>query len=181
MPSKAASQVLKLVLSWAKCCGGRKNFGRQAEVYAEVLRQDPDFPMCHTKVSYVLYRLGASEDALYEAKTALAQNPDDAEAHKNAGLALGDEQKLMMRPRRSTGRRCELNLTTQACTTISALLSYNMHDYDTRLWSTRKRSDLIPMTRTLTPIWGTRTLQSGIWRRRSLSSARPRGLTLTIR
>src|ERR1700720_3448500 len=67
----------------------KEEFRQAAEVYAEVLRQDPDFPEVHTKVSYVLYRLGASEDALHEAKTALAQNPDDAEAHKNAGLALG--------------------------------------------------------------------------------------------
>ena len=158
----------------------KEEFRQAAEVYAEVLRQDPDFPDVHTKVSCVLYRLGASEDALHEAKTALAQNPDDAEAHKNAGLALGDQQKFDAAASEYRGR-CELSLTTQACTTISASSLTTCTTTTTRLWSTRKRSDLIPMTRTLTPIWGTRTLQSGRWRRRSLSSARPRGLTLTIR
>jgi tetratricopeptide (TPR) repeat protein len=72
----------------------KEEFQRAAQVYAEVLHQAPDFPQVHTKVSYVLYRLADPEDALHEAKLALAQNPDDAEAHKNAGLALGDEQKF---------------------------------------------------------------------------------------
>jgi TolA-binding protein len=38
----------------------KKEFRQAAEVYAEVIHQDPDFPEVHTKVSYVLYRLGAS-------------------------------------------------------------------------------------------------------------------------
>lgn len=64
-----------------------------AAVYAEVLREDADFPEVHTKLSYVLYRVGDSDEALHEAKTALTQNPEDAEAHKNAGLALYAAQK----------------------------------------------------------------------------------------
>ena len=59
-----------------------------AAVYAEVLRQNPDFPEAHTKLSFVLYCSGDGEDALREAKAALLLAPRNAEAHKNAGLAL---------------------------------------------------------------------------------------------
>ena len=150
----------------------KEEFRQAAEVYAEVLRQDPDFPEVHTKVSYVLYRLGASEDALHEAKTALAQNPDDAEAHKNAGLALGDEQKFdAAAPEYREALRINpdyasvhynLGLFFTTCTTMT-----------TQSRSTRSRSLSIPTTRTLTPIWGIPTLPSGTWLRRSLNSARP--------
>ena len=69
-------------------------FQQAASVYAEVLREDPNFPEVHTKVSFVLYKLADPEDGLSEAKAAIALNPDDAEAHKNAGLALDSEQKF---------------------------------------------------------------------------------------
>ena len=72
----------------------QNEFAQAAAVYAEVHRQNPEFPELHTKVSYILYRLGDSENALSEAKAALALNADNAEAHKNAGLALQDEQKF---------------------------------------------------------------------------------------
>jgi tetratricopeptide (TPR) repeat protein len=66
----------------------QENWLQAAEVYAEVLRQDPDFPEAHTKLSYVLYRSGNGEEAFREAKTALLRTPENAEAFKNAGLAL---------------------------------------------------------------------------------------------
>jgi tetratricopeptide (TPR) repeat protein len=59
-----------------------------AAVYAEVLREAPDFPEAHTKLSYVIYRLGDADEALRQAKIALSRAPQNAEAHKNAGLAL---------------------------------------------------------------------------------------------
>ena len=62
-------------------------------MYGEVLRQDPSFPEAHTKLSYILYRLG-DEDALSEAKAALAATPDNPEAHKNAGLAMAAMRKF---------------------------------------------------------------------------------------
>ena len=121
----------------------KEEFRQAAQVYAEVLHQDPDFPQVHTKVSYVLYRLGDPEDALHEAKTALAQNPDDAEAHKNAGLALGDEQKfdaaaseyreaLRIRPDYAS---VHYNL---------GLLFYNMHDYENSIVEYKKSITLDP-------------------------------------
>jgi len=66
----------------------QENWGKAAAIYAEVLRQDPDFPEAHTKLSYVLYRDGNGEEALREAKTALSRTPQNAEAFKNAGLAF---------------------------------------------------------------------------------------------
>jgi tetratricopeptide (TPR) repeat protein len=72
----------------------QKEWYRAAAIYAEVLREAPDFPGAHTKLSFTLYRLGDLDGALTQAKTALAQNPDDAEAHKNAALALEGAQKF---------------------------------------------------------------------------------------
>jgi tetratricopeptide (TPR) repeat protein len=63
-------------------------------VYEEVLRRAPGFIQARTKWSYVLYRRGDQEDALQQAKIVLAQDPEDAEAHKNAGLALQVLQKF---------------------------------------------------------------------------------------
>jgi tetratricopeptide (TPR) repeat protein len=72
----------------------QSDFPQAAAVYAEVLREDATFPEVHTKASFILGKLGDSEDALSEANAALALNPEDAEAHKNAALALDNEQKF---------------------------------------------------------------------------------------
>jgi tetratricopeptide (TPR) repeat protein len=72
----------------------KEQWSRAAEIYTEVLRVDPEFPGAHTKLGFVLCRLGDSDGALHEARTALTQNPEDAEAHKIAGLALDNEQKF---------------------------------------------------------------------------------------
>jgi tetratricopeptide (TPR) repeat protein len=63
-------------------------------VYTEVLNQEPDFPEAQTKLSFVLYRAGHEEEALRSAKAALRVTPNNAEAHKNAGLALEAVQKF---------------------------------------------------------------------------------------
>ncbi len=72
----------------------QENWAQSAAVYTEVLRKDPDFPDAHTKLSYLYYRLGDSDLAIHEAKAGLEQNPQDAEAHKNAGLALDIARKF---------------------------------------------------------------------------------------
>ncbi len=121
----------------------KEEFQRAAQVYAEVLRQDPDFPQVHTKVSYVLYRLGDPEDALHEAKTALSQNPDDAEAHKNAGLALGDEQKF---DAAASEYKEALRLQPDYASVHYnlGLLFFNMHDYDNSIAEYKKSIALDP-------------------------------------
>jgi tetratricopeptide (TPR) repeat protein len=63
-------------------------------VYEEVLRRAPGFLEARTKWTLVLYRGGDAVDALQQAKIVLAQDPEDAEAHKNAGLALQVLQKF---------------------------------------------------------------------------------------
>ena len=65
----------------------REQWVMAVSVYKEVLEKDPGYPEVHTKLSYLLYRLGDSEGSLREAKAALALTPNNAEAHKNAGLA----------------------------------------------------------------------------------------------
>lgn len=72
----------------------REEFSTALSVYEEILTAQPDFPEVHVKASYLLYRVGDTNDALNEAKAALQDNPDDAEAHKNMGLALDEEQKF---------------------------------------------------------------------------------------
>jgi tetratricopeptide (TPR) repeat protein len=65
-----------------------------ASVYQQVLKQNPGFPEAHTKLSYVMYRLGDPEEGLREAKTALTRTSENAEAHKNAGLLLQTMRKF---------------------------------------------------------------------------------------
>jgi tetratricopeptide (TPR) repeat protein len=58
------------------------------QIYSEIAHRDPDFPQVHTRLSLTFYDSGDSEEALKEAKSALARNPGDPAAHLNAGLAL---------------------------------------------------------------------------------------------
>jgi len=71
-------------------------------IYEKILQDNPDFPEVHTKLSYLLYRLGDFEEGLRETKAALARTPDNAEAHKNAGLLLQDMRNSMPAPPNST-------------------------------------------------------------------------------
>lgn len=59
-------------------------------VLEEMLRRYPEFPEVHTKLSFVFYALGDAADGFSEAKAALLGAPDNAEAHKNAGLNLNE-------------------------------------------------------------------------------------------
>lgn len=73
----------------------KEDWQRAAAVYRAVLDQAPGFPEAHTKLSYILYRIGDDDEAaLLEAKAALAITPENAEAHKNAGLALAGRKKF---------------------------------------------------------------------------------------
>lgn len=73
----------------------REQDWERAEVmYDAVLNENPNFPEAHTKLSYVLYREGNALEALREARAALVITPENAEAHKNAGLALADMKKF---------------------------------------------------------------------------------------
>src|SRR5260370_35832447 len=65
-----------------------------ASVYQQVLKQDPDFPEVHTKLSYLMYHLGDPDEALRQAKTALALTPQNAEAHYHCGVALDALRKF---------------------------------------------------------------------------------------
>jgi tetratricopeptide (TPR) repeat protein len=72
----------------------QRRFAEAAELYSEILGQDPNFPQVHTRLSAAYYNGGDIEDALREAKAAIAENPNDPAAHLNAGLALGDMHKF---------------------------------------------------------------------------------------
>ena len=72
----------------------QEQWGRSVAVYAEILKEDPNYPEAQTKLSFVLYRAGEAEESLRAAKAALAITPANAEAHKNAGLALEAMRKF---------------------------------------------------------------------------------------
>lgn len=72
----------------------QEEWAAAVEVYEEVLKQEPEFPEARTKLSYVLYRAGDQEESLRQAKAAIAETPDNAEAYKNAGVALEEMRKF---------------------------------------------------------------------------------------
>jgi len=63
-----------------------------AQVYLQILSDDPEFPEVHTKLSLVYARGGEPDEALRQAKVALAENPGDPSAHMSEGLALQNLQ-----------------------------------------------------------------------------------------
>jgi tetratricopeptide (TPR) repeat protein len=58
------------------------------EIYYEILERDPNFPQVHTRLSFVNYNIGNSDEALRQARAAIECNPEDPSAHLNAGLSL---------------------------------------------------------------------------------------------
>ena len=64
----------------------QENWTAAAQLYAQLARSNPDFPELHTKLSYLMYRMGESEEGLREARVALEATPENAEAFKNQGL-----------------------------------------------------------------------------------------------
>jgi tetratricopeptide (TPR) repeat protein len=67
---------------------GQEEWLAAEALLVEVKSRSPDFPGIDTKLSFILYRIGDYERALSEARIALSANLNDAEAHKNEGLAL---------------------------------------------------------------------------------------------
>jgi tetratricopeptide (TPR) repeat protein len=121
----------------------QEQWSEAAQVYSEVLRVDPGFPAAHTKLSYIFYRLGDSERALREAKTALAQNSEDAEAHKNAGLALDNAQRFDDAVSEyKDALRIKPDYT--AVHFDLGLLFYHMHNYDSAIAEYKKAIALDP-------------------------------------
>ena len=99
-----------------------------ASVYVEVLSRAPDFPEAHTKLAFIAYSMGDSDQAITEAKAALKRTPDNAEAHKNLGLVWGQGRHFEQQSR-NIGRHCgssrtmPLSITTwEFFTTMSTML-----------------------------------------------------------
>ena len=97
----------------------KEEFQRAAQVYAEVLHQDPDFPQVHTKVSYVLYTDSQIPRTRFMKRSSrwprIRMMPRPT---RMPGWLWATNRSLML-PHPSTGKRCESNPTTPACTTIS--------------------------------------------------------------
>jgi tetratricopeptide (TPR) repeat protein len=71
-----------------------KRYEEAGQVYLEIMREDPDFPQLHTRLSFTYFQTGDAEGAFREAKAALAENPNNPSACLNAGLALKDLRKF---------------------------------------------------------------------------------------
>ena len=71
----------------------QEEWEKAAAVYMEIVKEDKDFPEAQTKLSFVFYRMDNAEESLRAAKIALEATPNNAEAHKNAGLALESMRK----------------------------------------------------------------------------------------
>jgi Tetratricopeptide repeat len=65
-----------------------RRFAEAAQIYLQVLQDNPDFPEIHGGLSLALTESDNDEEGLREAKLALKENPNDAVAHRSAGLAL---------------------------------------------------------------------------------------------
>jgi tetratricopeptide (TPR) repeat protein len=71
-----------------------KEWENSATIYSKVIEMAPDFPGAHTRLAYDIFRLGDPDSSMREAQAALLQYKDDAEAHKNMGLAMSSAGKL---------------------------------------------------------------------------------------
>lgn len=124
-----------------------------ASLYAEILDRDPDFPETHSKLAFVLYRLGDQDRAIRESKEALVRNPDNPEAHKNMRLALNVKRSFDAASR-NTVRRCARSPTIRlSITTWESSLSTGVI-IKALSWNTRRRSRWIRNSPTVTTIWG---------------------------
>jgi tetratricopeptide (TPR) repeat protein len=68
---------------------GQQRWEQAGQVYEEILRLDPGFQEVHSRLTLTCLNSGDPAEALRQAKAALAQNPNNATAHLNGGLALG--------------------------------------------------------------------------------------------
>ena len=73
---------------------GQQRWEPAGQVYEQILRLDPDFLEAHSRLTLTYLNSGNPEEALRQAKAALAINPNNATAHLNGGLALGQLGKL---------------------------------------------------------------------------------------
>jgi tetratricopeptide (TPR) repeat protein len=72
--------------------GRGQRFAESAEVYSQILEEQPDFPEIHSRLSFALAESDDDEGGFREAKLALKENPKDAVAHRSAGIALRTER-----------------------------------------------------------------------------------------
>ena len=68
----------------------QKHYPEAAAIYSMIVAKDPEYPSAEAKLASVESLSGDDEGAVRDAKTALAQYKDDAEAHKDLCLAYGN-------------------------------------------------------------------------------------------
>jgi tetratricopeptide (TPR) repeat protein len=69
---------------------GETAWEKEAALCEGLLEKDPSYPEAHTKCSYAFYKTNDVDDCLSQAKAGIEAYSDDAEAHKDAGLAYED-------------------------------------------------------------------------------------------
>src|SRR5580700_8114740 len=66
----------------------QERYPEAGAVYSQILSEVPEFPELHSRLSRIYYQTDDPNEALRQARLALAENPNDAAAHLNAGLSL---------------------------------------------------------------------------------------------
>jgi len=90
---QAGADKLEAGFAMGEALRQREEWAKAAAVYLEIVNEDKDFPEAQTKLSFAFHKAGDNEASLRAAKAALEATPNNAEAHKNAALALDGMQK----------------------------------------------------------------------------------------
>jgi tetratricopeptide (TPR) repeat protein len=112
-------------------------------VFEEMLRKYPNFPEVHTKLSFVFYKLGDGEDGYKEAQAALRETPQNAEAHKNAGLNL-DEMESHDAAIGEFREALKLKVNYEAVWVDLGIAQAAKHDYQTAIETLKKAIAMDP-------------------------------------
>jgi tetratricopeptide (TPR) repeat protein len=70
----------------------QQRYPEAGQVYEQILKDDPQFPEVHARLSMTYFQTGDAESAVRQARAALAENPNNPVAHFNQGLALANLQ-----------------------------------------------------------------------------------------
>jgi tetratricopeptide (TPR) repeat protein len=141
LANDAAKSATGFVMGDLLMCQSR--WEEAGQVYSEIARQDPAFPDIHTKLSAAYFNSQEPENALREAKAAIARNPGNGPAHVNAGLSLETLRNF-------DGAKAEMQRAISSepdyangYAGLGGVL-YDLHDYDAAIAQYKKALALKP-------------------------------------
>jgi tetratricopeptide (TPR) repeat protein len=121
----------------------QQRYPEAGQVYAQILQDDSQFPEVHARLSFTYFETGDSDEAIRQARAALNENPNNAVAHMNQGLALRNLQHF-------DAAKVELQKAVQckpdyelAYVNLASLLD-DLKDFDTAITYFKKALALNP-------------------------------------